>query len=165
IESTNGISIRNSDDGLSGEMEHCFNFVFSQHAFHHLLVLDLTAHDMNPIQHSGARQFATWNPVANESNDECAAPNQHASEPATEQPGATSHSSWPLPQNCHPARRYSQIFHGASPLLQSSSSIFHSLKVSIGCQNPVCCHTMSSPSAASRPSGSFSRTRSSRSSR
>src|SRR5262249_17361410 len=113
----------------------------------------------NPIQHSGARQFATWIPVANESNDECAAPNQHASEPATEQPGATSHKYLAIPPKCRHARRYSQIFHGASPLLQSSSSIFHSLKVSIGCQNPVCCHTMSSPPAASRPSVFFSSTK------
>src|SRR6185369_11568566 len=49
-------------------------------------------------------------------------------------------------------------FHGALPLVQSSSSCCLSRRVSIGCQNPLCLNAASWPSWASPVSGSFSNT-------
>ena len=52
--------------------------------------------------------------------------------------------------------RHCQIFHGALPDAQSSSSMVLSRSVSIGCQKPRCSKAISWPSRASRSIGALS---------
>ena len=80
---------------------------------------------------------------------------QPQAQPAALEAGVAGHEDalaapeFPLVGHAH-----GQVFQGALPEVQRSSSRFFSRSVSIGCQNPSCSNAMSSPCWLSRVSGS-----------
>ena len=96
-------------------MEDGVDLVFAQGALEQVLVADIAAHDLDPIDQAGPHQLALRHPVADQAHHIRAALQQAPYQPAAEQPRGARDQRRTVAPEVH-----SQIFHGASPFAHRS---------------------------------------------